>query len=536
MKISTKLNLGFATVLAVVAILAIVATWRIQDVSSATHLMERQAGLLSLAGQWEGDVREDSTRSLASAYASGTDMLEFFRKSMATTAASTNKIQKAFLEQADIENSETRKLAERIAGMRNRWAAIRDQINSLKSAGQDAQARELVTKQFLPITDKYVQSVRQLRDLLVNDSHRSATEVQIQFRQLFAIGIAMLVVLLLVSVLISWNLSSGISRGIASACRAADRIGSGDLSHRLSTQRRDEVGQLLKALEQMQSNLAQVVNRVRQGSDSVASASSQIAQGNQDLSARTESQASALEETAASMEELGSTVGQNAENARQANQLAQSASLVAQEGGQVVMQVVDTMRGISDSSKRIAEIIAVIDGIAFQTNILALNAAVEAARAGEQGRGFAVVAGEVRTLAQRSADAAKEIKTLITDSVSRVEEDTTQVDQAGLKMTEIVTSIRRVTDIMGEISAASAEQSAGVGQVGDAVNQMDEATQHNAALVEEMAAAATTLRDQAHDLANAVSVFKLGTGAPALASARAFDEQSMLKLSLAPAG
>jgi methyl-accepting chemotaxis protein len=286
------------------------------------------------------------------------------------------------------------------------------------------------------------------------------------------------------------------------------RMSEGDLAVDIHLKAGDN-SSLLHGIKTMRDNVARIVNDVRQGSESVASASTQIAQGNNDLSARTESQASALEETAASMEELGSTVRQNADNARQANQLAQSASTVAVKGGEVVAQVVDTMKGINDSSKKIADIISVIDGIAFQTNILALNAAVEAARAGEQGRGFAVVASEVRNLAGRSAEAAKEIKTLITDSVGRVEQGTALVDQAGTTMAEVVGSIRRVTDIMGEISAASSEQSQGVAQVGEAVTQMDQATQQNAALVEEMAAAAGSLKSQAQELVQAVSVFRL---------------------------
>jgi uncharacterized protein Yka (UPF0111/DUF47 family) len=262
-------------------------------------------------------------------------------------------------------------------------------------------------------------------------------------------------------------------------------------------------------LQAMQTSLAKVVGNVRQSSESVATASAQIAQGNNDLSQRTEEQAATLEETAASMEQLGATVKQNADNAKQANQLALSASAVAIKGGQVVGQVVKTMKGINDSSKQIADIISVIDGITFQTNILALNAAVEAARAGEQGRGFAVVASEVRGLAGRSAEAAKEIKSLISASVERVEQGTTLVDQAGVTMTEVVASIERVTDIMGEISAASTEQSAGVSQVGEAVSQMDQVTQQNAALVEESAAAAESLTQQARQLVQVVAVFKL---------------------------
>ncbi len=293
--------------------------------------------------------------------------------------------------------------------------------------------------------------------------------------------------------------------------RLARRIADGDLAppSAPARPRRDSIGELENALRAMQQQLARIVGGVRSNAESVAGASAQIAQGNLDLSQRTEQQASALEETAASMEELGSTVRQNADNAREANQLARSASSVAVQGGEVVGQVVHTMKGINESSRKIADIIGVIDGIAFQTNILALNAAVEAARAGEQGRGFAVVASEVRSLAGRSADAAKEIKTLIGASVERVEQGTALVDRAGITMAEVVTSIKRVTDIMGEISAASVEQSAGVAQVGEAVTQMDRATQQNAALVEQSAAAAESLTHQAQQLVQAVAVFKL---------------------------
>jgi methyl-accepting chemotaxis protein len=269
----------------------------------------------------------------------------------------------------------------------------------------------------------------------------------------------------------------------------------------------------------MQTNLAQVVANVREGSESVALVSAEIAQGNQDLSSRTESQASSLEETSASMEQLDAQVKHNADSARQANQLAMNASTVAVQGGEVVAQVVHTMKGINDSSHRIADIIGVIDGIAFQTNILALNAAVEAARAGDQGRGFAVVASEVRSLAGRSAEAAKEIKSLINASVERVEEGTELVDKAGETMTEVVTAIRQVTSLMREISAASNEQASGVAQVGEAVMLMDHATQQNAALVEQMAAAASSLKSQAHELVQVVATFKLGAAAGAIKAA-----------------
>ena len=312
--------------------------------------------------------------------------------------------------------------------------------------------------------------------------------------------------------LLGFFMIRGISRAIRQATTMTGAVASGDLTVAPQIEGRDEIAVLLQALVGMKDSLIGVVATVRTGSESVATASAEIAQGNHDLSARTESQASALEQTSAAMEQLGATVVQNAESAAQANQLALNASAVAVQGGQVVGQVVETMKGINDSSRKIADIISVIDGIAFQTNILALNAAVEAARAGEQGRGFAVVASEVRSLAGRSAEAAKEIKGLINDSVQRVEQGSALVDRAGFTMTEVVSAIKRVTDLVGEISSASKEQSIGVAQVGEAITQMDQATQQNAALVEEMAAAASSLKSQASDLVGTVASFKLPSG------------------------
>ena len=308
-------------------------------------------------------------------------------------------------------------------------------------------------------------------------------------------------------------IARNIRHGIGTAVTVVESMSEGDMTHPIQPTGNDEVARLLQSMADMQASFSTVVTSVRQGSQSVANASAEIALGNNDLSARTEQQASALQETAASMEQLSSTVKQNADSARLANQLALSASSVAIQGGEVVGQVVQTMKGINESSRRIGDIISVIDGIAFQTNILALNAAVEAARAGEQGRGFAVVASEVRSLAGRSAEAAKEIKSLINASVERVEHGTALVDQAGVTMTEVVSAIKRATDLMGEISAASHEQSLGVSQVGEAVTQMDQATQQNAALVEEMAAAADSLKSQAQDLVQTVALFKLLPGA-----------------------
>jgi len=313
----------------------------------------------------------------------------------------------------------------------------------------------------------------------------------------------------LFGVALGWVTTRSITRPLGEAVAIARRVADGDLTSDIVITSKDETGQMLQALKDMNDSLVGIVGNVRQGTDTIATASGQIAAGNQDLSSRTEEQASSLEETAASMEELTSTVKQNADNARQANQLAVSASSVAVRGGSVVAEVVNTMGAINASSRKIVDIIGVIDGIAFQTNILALNAAVEAARAGEQGRGFAVVAAEVRNLAQRSAAAAKEIKTLIGDSVDKVEEGSKQVAEAGKTMDEIVDSVKRVTDIMAEITAASQEQTSGIEQINQAITQMDQVTQQNAALVEEAAAAAASLQEQAASLSQVVSVFKL---------------------------
>ena len=380
-------------------------------------------------------------------------------------------------------------------------------------SGKPDEAAKVYEAKISPIAPKVQAAIDALIQLQTRVAKEEFDAATIRYGTIRMLSIGSIVAGVLFAFVFGLALMRGISRSLGLALDAANAVSQGDLSHSIQVQGKDEVAQLLQALVAMQESLIKVVSDVRHGSDGVATASAEIAQGNNDLSSRTEQQASALEETAASMEELGSTVRQNADNAKQANQLAQSASTVAVKGGEVVAQVVDTMKGINESSRKISDIISVIDGIAFQTNILALNAAVEAARAGEQGRGFAVVASEVRSLAGRSADAAKEIKALINASVQRVEQGTVLVDRAGATMAEVVSSIRSVTDLMGEISAASSEQSQGVAQIGEAVTQMDQVTQQNAALVEEMAAAATSLETQARDLVGTVAVFKLAPGA-----------------------
>ena len=392
----------------------------------------------------------------------------------------------------------------------------------LIEAGQKDDAFTYLIEKTMPARNRFLDALgaeksRLSKQLAADLDGVGSNAVAMRNQVVAAVLVSMLVLLMLVL-----STSRVLIRRIAQAEGVARRVRDGDLASAVRDDASDEFSPLMRALGDMQSSLIRVVGTVRGNATSVATASAEISQGNNDLSARTEQQASALEQTASSMEELGSTVRHNAENARQASQLAMQASSVAVAGGDVVSQVVETMKGINDSSRKIADIIGVIDGIAFQTNILALNAAVEAARAGEQGRGFAVVASEVRSLAQRSAEAAKEIKSLINASVERVGHGTLLVDKAGATMSEVVTAIKRVTDIVGEISSASQEQSMGVQQVGQAVTQMDQTTQQNAALVEQSAAAADSLKSQALTLVEAVSVFQLpgGVASPAPVSRR----------------
>jgi methyl-accepting chemotaxis protein len=507
LKIATRLGLAFGAILLILMLCVGLGYWRLQELAATTRALGTvDSEKLKMAVQWRQTIDLNWVRTKAAMLDTDTSRIPMWQAEMDKTSEITLAARKRMIEL--VESAEGKALLAKIDAAREAYRTPRSSILKRKAAGEDVQAA--LEKELRPLAEAYTDSIHQLekrQQALYDEALAAAERSAATGRQLLITGG---VLALLLGGVLAYLLARSIVKPIESAVESARYISDGDLAQTIQAGGRDEVAQLLKALAAMQQNLAQIVSRVRQGSESVSTASAEIAQGNQDLSARTESQASALEETAASMEELSSTVKQNADNARQANQLAQSASTVAVKGGEVVAQVVDTMKGINDSSKKIADIISVIDGIAFQTNILALNAAVEAARAGEQGRGFAVVASEVRSLAGRSADAAKEIKTLINDSVERVGQGTALVDQAGATMNEVVASIRRVTDIMGEISAASAEQSAGVAQVGEAVVQMDQATQQNAALVEEMAAAASSLRSQAQELVQTVAVFKLG--------------------------
>lgn len=406
-------------------------------------------------------------------------------------------------------------VAERFAEHRGKFVkdALAPAMAALKS-GESERARAVVNG---PVTELFRPAQATMDELIQLQLDISKAEFvvsQSRFEVSRITALSIIVLSVLVGAAIGYWLIAGISRSLAQALTLARSVAEGDLTHTVEIHSNDEIGQVLYALRTMNAKLVSIVRQVRTGTDTIATASSQIAAGNMDLSSRTEQQASSLEETASSMEELTSTVQQNAENARQANLMAMTASTVAGQGGEVVAQVVTTMEEIRASSKRIVDIISVIDGIAFQTNILALNAAVEAARAGEQGRGFAVVAAEVRTLAQRSGAAAKEIKELINASVQKVDAGNVLVAQAGKTMGDVVQSVQQMTDVMAEIMAASQEQSTGIAQINQAVSQMDQVTQQNAALVEEAAAAAQSLHEQSATLAKEVSVFRLDPAAP----------------------
>jgi methyl-accepting chemotaxis protein len=430
-------------------------------------------------------------------------MTQSINKAHAETIAALDKYEKE-----DISDDQDRALLTADRAALAKYDALCEKVLALSNADKPNDARDLLLANASAANGISV-ALDAHRKYNADLGKKNAEDAAATLKNsnILATAIAALVIAVIAGM--GLMLARKIVNALNDAVTIARTVAAGDLTMHIEVTSKDETGQLLQALKDMSGSLVKIVGEVRSGTDTIATASGQIASGNLDLSARTEQQAGALEETASSMEELTGTVKQNADNARQANGLAVLASEVAVKGGAVVSQVVDTMSSINDSAKKIVDIIGVIDGIAFQTNILALNAAVEAARAGEQGRGFAVVASEVRSLAQRSAAAAKEIKTLIDDSVQKVDAGSKLVEQAGATMNEVVVSVKRVTDIVGEISAASQEQSSGIEQVNQAITQMDDVTQQNAALVEEAAAASRSLQDQAANLAQVVSVFKL---------------------------
>ncbi|MCI1003227.1 methyl-accepting chemotaxis protein [Herbaspirillum sp. C7C8] len=408
-----------------------------------------------------------------------------------------------------IVNAEARAKFEKVTETRKSYAALRKEIDRLYNSGEKDAAIKLMLEQMMPLQKLYFGHLDALSDMQQKLMDQSVADAEAIYSSTRTIMLVSGLLSALFAAFIAWTISRSITRPLSRAVEVAETVAAGDLTAVIAAHSNDETGRLLQALAAMNQKLKAIVQEVRRGTDSMVTASTQIASGNLDLSSRTEEQASALEETASSLEQLTSSVKQNADHTRKSSELAGNATQVANQGGQTVKQVVQTMGAINDSSRKIVDIISVIDGIAFQTNILALNAAVEAARAGEQGRGFAVVASEVRGLAQRSATAAKEIKELINDSVGQVTAGTELVAQAGSTMDEVVHSIEQVSHIVGEISAATREQSDGIEQVNQAIMQMDNTTQQNAALVEEAAAAAQALQDQAQRLLELVSVFRL---------------------------
>jgi methyl-accepting chemotaxis protein len=506
--IGIRLTVGFTLTLVMAVLIAGSGMWRLEQVSSAAR--DTLAAPLTkerLIAEWYTQIFAAVRRTAAIVKSSDPSLTAYFKEDAAATAKTSADLVKQI--EPLIAGEQESALFKRITEQRKLYGAARDNAVKAKAEGNQELADQILEQSFTPAAKAYQESINEL--VAMQRDHITATAAGIDATatrgQMIIAGLTAGAVLL--GALFSWMLTRGITRPIRAAVQAAETVAAGDLSSRIDADTKDETGALLRALGHMNDSLVKIVSEVRSGTDTIATASGEISAGSLDLSSRTEQQAASLEETAASMEELTGTVRQNADNARQANQLAITASKVALDAGSVVDQVITTMGSINDSSKKIVDIIGVIDGIAFQTNILALNAAVEAARAGEQGRGFAVVASEVRTLAQRSAAAAKEIKTLIGASVEKVEAGTRLVDQTGDTMEQVVTSIRRVTDIMAEIASASQEQIHGIEQVNQAIGLMDESTQQNAALVEESAAAAGALQDQAARLAGMVNVFRL---------------------------
>jgi len=535
MKLGTRLAGGFAILLAMIMVMCIVGLVSLANINESVEtLTQRSLTKERLINDWARNIQSGVTRTTAIAKSADASLAGFFAEEAAASTRNSSALQQKI--EPLIESDEEKVLWQGIGKARSEYLRTRDGIFKAKQEGNVDAANKIFTQEFLPATRQFIDNINRLSELQRADIDARAAEIEASYGTanlwMIVIGSIAVVCGLLMSVL----LTRSITRPLSDAVRVARTVAANDLTSTIVVRSRDEIGQLMAALESMNANLASTVARIRTGVDSIASASGEIAAGNTDLSSRTEQQAASLEETAASMEQLSSTVKQNADSAKQANQLAAAASETASRGGATVSEVVSTMNAISASSVKISDIVSVIDGIAFQTNILALNAAVEAARAGEQGKGFAVVAAEVRTLAQRSAQAAKEIKVLIEDTVQKIGQGSGSAERAGATMQEIVSSVQRVTDIMGEIAAASAEQADGIEQVNRAVSQMDEVTQQNAALVEEAAAAAGSMQDQSADLTRAVSAFRLPGGAErvlaveAVSSVQAGGSQASLRL------
>jgi len=521
-KIGKRLGLGFSLILAMTVVIAAVGALRMTEVATSTKaMMAVPLTKERLITDWYALNFASIRRTAAIVKSTDPSLGAYFKEDSAASVKKAAELLKQI--EPLIAAGAEKDLFAKILEQRKTYSASRDGAVKAKADGNEEEAARLLDKEFTPAAKRYQELLQELVTMQRASMDATAGAIDANAEGSTRLMIALAACALLAGASFSWLLTRGIVRPIQEAVTVAETVAGGDLTRHIDASAQDETGALLRALRHMNDSLVGIVSQVRGGTDTIATASREISAGNLDLSSRTEQQASALEETAASMEELTNTVRQNADNARQANQLAIAASEVAVQGGAVVGQVVTTMGAINDSSRRIVDIIGVIDGIAFQTNILALNAAVEAARAGEQGRGFAVVASEVRNLAQRSAAAAKEIKGLISDSVARVDDGAKLVDQAGATMEQVVGSIRRVTDIMAEITSASQEQTGGIEQVNGAIGQMDQVTQQNAALVEESAAAAASMQEQAGKLAEVVGVFKLdrahGMAAPAAAAA-----------------
>ena len=516
LNIGPRLGVGFGTVLLLSVLVGVLALHRLGTVNDATRDMATN-WLISLDALDDYRTELAVVRNAEGARLSATAQGDMDAQEAAIKAAQ-GAMNKAWQRYAPlVGEGEERTLATAItAGQQAYFGAVDRMLAASRRAEAGAEeARRLYMADSGKEHSALVVSLDKAVALQVRGGEAAYAQSQSTYSQARLEVIGILAAAVALGAALAWLLTRSITQPLARAVQVAQTVAQGDLTSVIEVQSKDETGVLLGALREMNAKLATIVFQVRDSSDSISTGSTEIASGNSDLSARTEAQASSLEQTAASMEQLTATIRQNSDTAQQAAQLAESASTSAQAGGRVVSEVIQTMQGISQSSSKVADIIGVIDGIAFQTNILALNAAVEAARAGEQGRGFAVVAGEVRSLAQRSADAAKEIKELITQSGDRVESGARLVAEAGTSMDEIVGQVRRVNDLIAEISAASREQSSGIGQIGEAVSQLDQVTQQNAALVEEMAAAADSLKSQAVRMTGAVAVFRVAANASA---------------------